>query len=361
MKKILIVVVDIQNGGIESFLSNVLSNIDKSNLIIDIAYNRVSNNSVFFNNIKKRVRNSFSYGGSFCWSPYFHLLKLFYICKHGHYDVIHVNSGVFNGAVLFLAKINGIKSRISHVHVDGFKILSIKDFIKYPLKFFIKYLATRYIAVSFKSGKNFYGNKPFLILKNGVDINMFKFNMENRNKIRNKLKIEDKFIVGHVGRFCTEKNHKFLVEIFNEIYKQKNNSVLLLIGTGPLREEIEEKVNKLNLINNVIFIGNKSNVYEYYQAMDCFILPSLHEGLPFVSIEAQCSGLPCFISDGVPDEAMICNITKISLNKSAKEWANIILEKIKNFKRNEKSSKFIEKAGFDIKDTARQMEQILNE
>ena len=130
-----------------------------------------------------------------------------------------------------------------------------------------------------------------------------------------------------------------------------------MIGEGPLEKQIKEKVKKLNIEAKVKFLGIREDVNKLYQVMDCFVLPSFFEGLGIVNIEAQCSGLPVFISDGVPDEAMICNTTKISLKKSAKQWADIILENIKNFERKDCAA-ILKQAGFDIKDTAKQIERI---
>ena len=197
--------------------------------------------------------------------------------------------------------------------------------------------------------------KNYTVINNGIDIEKFKFNQGVRNKIRKELNIENKFVIGHVGRFSHEKNHEFIVDVFNEIYKQDKNSVLLLIGDGPLKKETEEKVNKLNLSNNVIFTGTKSNVSDYYQAMDIFVLPSFQESFGLVAIEAECSGLPCFISEYVPNEVMICNSTKIKL-KYIKEWVTKILQ-CKFFVRKD-NSEILKQKNFDMKRTIVNIEKV---
>ena len=164
----------------------------------------------------------------------------------------------------------------------------------------------------------------FTIIHNAIDLNKFKFNPVIRKRIRQELGIsDDTKVIGHVGRFTPQKNHKFLIDFYEEVYKKNKNSVLILIGTGPLYEEIKQKVKSLNLEKNVLLLGKKVNVHDYYQAFDAFVLPSIYEGLGIVLIEAQASGLPCLTSDRVPSISKITdNIQYISLDSTISEWIN---------------------------------------
>lgn len=356
MKKVLIVLVNIENGGVEGLISNILENMNKENLSLDCAYNRGAKNSIFAEKIKKHVNKFLRYGGWF-YSPYAYLPKLaFYMWKYGPYDVVHVNSGIFNGAVLLIAKLLGIKERISHLHGDDLYGKSWKNTVKRPFKIFIKHFATIRFATSNLLGKNFYGNKDYQIIKNGILTSAFIYNEDIRQVLRKRYNVQDKFIIGNVSRFDKVKNHEFLIKVFKEIAVQKPNSYLLLIGDGKEENNIKKQVSDSGLKDKVLFLPPQTEINNFYQMIDCFILPSFQEGFGLVAIEAQCSGLPCFISDGVPNEANICNTTKISLKETPQKWAQIILGKMKNFKR-EDCSQRITQAGYDIKRVAKIIEK----
>ena len=176
-------------------------------------------------------------------------------------------------------------------------------------------------------GKKFLQKHELTIINNAIDINKYKYNKNTRIKIRDELKINDKFVIGHIGRFCFQKNHDFLVDVFNEVQKIEKEAVLLLIGEGELEKNIKEKVRKLGIEDKVIFLGTTDNVQDYLQAMDVFVLPSRFEGLPVVGVEAQVSSTKCFFSNNITSEVKITkNVEFISLNCSSKQWAKKILE-----------------------------------
>jgi glycosyltransferase involved in cell wall biosynthesis len=150
--------------------------------------------------------------------------------------------------------------------------------------------------------------------------------METRNEVRNELGIKNEFVIGHVGRFSYQKNHEFLISLFERFTENNHNSKLLLIGVGEKEEHIKELVNKKNLADKVMFLGNRNDVNKLYQAMDAFVLPSFFEGIPVVGIEAQFSGLNCIFSDKIPEE--VCFASKchfVSLNNTV-DWLNILDE-----------------------------------
>ena len=185
--------------------------------------------------------------------------------------------------------------------------------------------------------------------------------LEEINKIREEKRKElnikkDTFVIGHIGRFMPVKNHEFIIDVFNEIHKENKNTLLLLVGQGPLMDEIKEKVKKLKLTRYVKFLGQRTDVNELYQAFDTFIFPSLYEGLGMVAIEAQASGLPCVASTEVPSIVKVTDCLEfLELEDTINTWKNTILEKI-NIKRKNYVTE-IKKAGYDIKIEAKKLEK----
>ena len=183
--------------------------------------------------------------------------------------------------------------------------------------------------------------------------------MKIRNIFREKLDISDKVVIGNVGRFTFQKNHKFLLEVFNEYLKINNEAILLLVGEGELEEEIRNKMKDLNIDNKVIFYGISNEVEKLMQAMDCFVMTSFYEGLPIVGVEAQASGLPLILSDKITNEIkIISNVKFISLNDNARIWACELDKSIK-LQRKDTSNELIEK-GFDIESIAKKLEELFS-
>lgn len=350
--------VNIENGGVESFIANVLKHIAPQEVSIDVAYNRKSVTSIFTPTIQAHANRFFSYGGRLR-SAYCYLPKLaFYIYKYGPYDSVYVNAGIFNGAVLILGKMLRIKQVISHVHGNDICKTNWKIKSKKILLPFISWLADVRLATSQACGEIFYKNLPFTIIKNGIETDAFAFEQSTRQRLRKQLHLENKFVIGNVARLDTVKNHIFLLEIFKHILLQNPAAHLLLIGEGREKARIIAAAKRLNIWENLLILPPQPDIANYYQAMDCFVFPSLHEGLGLVAIEAQCAGLPCFISDGVPDEANLCNTTKIALNQGAAHWAELILKRTAPFVRKEACG-VIKQAGFDIENTVGQLKKIL--
>ena len=171
--------------------------------------------------------------------------------------------------------------------------------------------ATKRLAVSSKAGKALYGSYPYEVIKNGIDCKKFSFNAEQRAAGRERLNLKDKFVIGNISRFSKEKNQMFLLDIFSSIYNRNKSAVLLFAGSGKTEQTVKDKVKEKGLEDSVLFLGEQADCSYLYQVMDCFVFPSKTEGFGIVAIEAQSSGLYCFVSDGVPDEAVICNTAKI--------------------------------------------------
>ena len=293
--------------------------------------------------------------------------ELYRIFKENNYKIVHSHISTLSVFPLRIAKKAGVPIRIAHSHSTSNKKEWKRNLIKNILRPFSKLYANQFFACSELSGRWLFGEKAFKndkikIINNAIDLEKFKFNKEKRNEIRKKLKIDENIIlVGHIGRFVTQKNHEFLIDVFNEIIKKRKqenfDSKLILIGQGNLKENIIEKIKYLGLQDYVIFTGQTTNVSDYYNAMDIFVLPSLYEGLPVVGIEAQANGLLCEFSTDMTKETKVLNTTKfISLKETAKKWAEIILEDYKNFKRKNSFDEMTKK-NFNIKEEAKKLEK----
>lgn len=248
------------------------------------------------------------------------------------------------------AKKAGIKNRIAHAHSTS-QDRNIKLILKKFYMTKIPKYATQLFACGEDAGKWMFSGHDFEIIKNSIDFNNFKYNTTLAEEVRNELNIKkDELVIGHVGRFCYPKNHHFLVDVFKEIHDIVPNSTLVLVGQGELENEIKNKVVQNNLKNSVKFLGLRTDIHRILNAMDCFVFPSNYEGFPVSIVEAQASGLLCFISDRVPQECIISDQVKVvSLDESANQWAKQILSSQSNYKRNNKE---IKDSGFDINENS---------
>ena len=278
---------------------------------------------------------------------------------HKEYKIVHSHTSAKNTLPLGISKWNKVPIRISHSHNTKTE-KGLIGIIKNILKPFLKYVATDFIACGEDAGIWLYGSNYYkrhgVLFRNVIDVSKCKFNSEQRATIRDQNDWESKFVIGNVARFDNQKNHNFIIDIFNSIHQKMPNAILLLIGDGPLKKVIEEKVAKLKLEEFVVFNGVVDNVSDYLQAMDVFLLPSLFEGLPLTIVEAQASGLKCFISEKVITKE--CDLTGlvefISLEASTDVWADRILSSIK-YTRKDISERIIS-AGYDASTSAKHLQ-----
>ena len=328
--KVCNVICDVASGGVEAVLFNYFSHMDREQNDLDLITYGVHSevgaqklSQIGFHIIKIPPKR---YG--FLKS----LRAMDAAIRAGRYDVVHTHLTEWNCIPMFLAWKNGVRIRISHSHMADFPSGVIQKTLFMIQKALNKVFATEYIACGDAAARYLYGKRLVnsgcvKILNNAIDTNVFRWDAEKRKAIRAQLGIlPDVFCVGHIGRFMEQKNHIFMVGIFYEVLKMQPNSVLLLMGTGPLQDAIKEKVNDLDIANNVHFLGVRGDPEMIYQAMDVFCLPSLFEGLPVVVVEAQAMGLPCLVSDKVSEKAKLTSMLEfMSLEESAERWAEELI------------------------------------
>ena len=216
--------------------------------------------------------------------------------------------------------------------------------------------ATHLFACSKSAGQWMFGQSDVQVLPNAINAVQYEFDDKIRYKIRNQLGVEGSYVLGHVGRFSSVKNHTFLIDVFEQLKKVETNVKLLLVGDGEKYSDIQEKVKNKGLSENVIFLGLRSDVNLIMQAMDVFLLPSLYEGLPVTMIEAQAAGLPCIISDRVPIECKITDLVyQVALDESLEVWVEKILG-LKKVKR-ESITKIIKVSGYDIYESVKVLQE----
>ena len=347
-------------GGVESVVMNYYRNIDRSKIQFDFICDEDSTNIP--------CAEIESLGGKVILiPPYQKVIKyhkeLKRVLKEGNYKIVHSHINTLSVFSLFAAKCAGVPVRIAHSHSTTNKKEKNKNLMKQLLRPFSKVFATDYMCCSELAGRWLFGNKEYdkgnvYLLNNAIDLDKFKYDEVVRREKRNELNIDDDtLVIGHVGRFVEQKNHRFLIDIFNEVHKQNEKSILLLVGQGPLMEKIKEKVKSLGIEDSVKFLEQRNDISELYQAFDVFCLPSLYEGLPVVGVEAQATGLLCLFSDDMTKEIKVLESTSfLSLEQSAKKWAEKIVENIRGYKRYN-TIKEIADNNFDIRIEARKLNE----
>lgn len=223
---------------------------------------------------------------------------------HPEYRIVHGHLSSLAFFYLGYARMHGVPHRISHSHGAGF-LRTPKGYAKFLLFRGAKWNANVRLACSAEAGRYLYGKSPFTVVPNAIDCRRFSFDPKVRAQMRQELGVEDSFVVGHVGRFNLQKNHTFLLRLFQALLTEIPTAKLLLLGEGELWDSVQLQARQLGIADHVIFAGVHKDCERYYQAMDAFVLPSLFEGLPVTGIEAQYAGLPCFFADTISRETEI--------------------------------------------------------
>lgn len=282
------------------------------------------------------------------------------------YDVVHLHTSYWKDFLVEEIAIGKkVPKIIVHSHstmVDIIDDTKRKESIKLhnnQKQLFNKNLATDFIACSREAAEWLFGDnipkEEIKIFNNAIDIEKFSYNDEIRNRYKKELNLENNFVLGHVGRFVYQKNHDFLIDVFYEVSKDIEDAKLILVGDGPLKNKIYEKVNKYGIADKVIFLGRREDVNNIMQAMDIFLFPSRFEGLGLVLVEAQCNGLNCIASKNIPYESKVTDRIKY-LPFDKEIW----VEKILNSKNNIRidNSNIIKKKGYSLEEQIKLVEKI---
>lgn len=360
--KILIIGLTNVMGGVETFIYNTTVFSDKTKYQYEFLIHGDEKDCVF----RKEINEFYERQGGFYFVPKYKsspfkclaALNKFFKENGRKYKYIHVHTGLtaeilycFPFCLMYRNKV------IVHSHYSGGKNTKQNKLFR-PL---VNVLVNKRLACSVSAARWMFGEKNVkkaCIINNGIDTERFSYQLEPRKKIRQKYGVENQFIVGHVGRFSSEKNHDFLIDVFEAVKKKKRNAMLMLVGTGELEQEIRDKVQAKKLEGSILFTGVQSNINEYYSAFDCFVMTSWFEGLPVVGVEAQAAGLPCLFSDGIPKKILITDRAKtVPLSDSAEVWAELICKDEVNFHR-EQYADIVDKQGYGVKNTVKKLEEV---
>ena len=310
-------------GGAETMIMNYYRHIDKTQIQFDFIIHSNRNDKQFYEDEIKKM------GGNIFHLPKYFVLNHFsykrkwkrFFKEHPDYKIIHGHMRSTASIYLKIAKKFGLKT-ISHSHSmdngNGIKAV-VRNFLCGKIvKYSDYFVACSNDAAVWLFGPSILNSSKYILLKNAIELSKYRFDPKIRKIVRKELDINNEFVIGHVGRFCTQKNHEFLIDLFKKMNDDSNiNLRLILVGTGELRDRIVEKSIDYKIIDKIIFLENRSDVNEILQAFDIFCFPSIHEGLGIAAIEAQASGLPTIISNFVPSDTIVTkNVYKLPLDIS---------------------------------------------
>lgn len=284
------------------------------------------------------------------------------ILKQEHYDVIHCHRIFLAELYMFLGWLNNVPIRIAHAHMAFIKGHLKGRLLNRMLKPLLKLMTTNRLACGKAAGKYVWGSlKKVTVLNNAIDLQKFAPNEEIRDEYRKNLGLSKQdIVIGHVGRFNEQKNHVFLVQIFEKLCNLHpgKNFYLVMIGVGETQQQIQSITKKSKYCNRYIYLNLQPDVHNWMQSFDVFLLPSLFEGLPVVGVEAQASGLPCVFSSAITNEfKMGKHVHFLSLEDSVENWANCVYDFCCLGKKDDNRETII-KEGFDIDCEAKKLEHI---
>lgn len=354
-------------GGAENLIMNIYRNIDREKVQFDFLVNFYGD-MYFQKEIDRLGGRIYKMKTLLQLGPRVYAAELERFFKnHKEYRIVHSHLETTTGIILECAKKAGVRFRIAHAHNTRYTragVMSIPENVyKNYCRRKIKRNATARFACSQPAARWLFRekSKETFILKNGIDIDKFRFSPQIRQHMAEHLGIsQTTTVLVHTGRFYDQKNHTFLIDIFKAYRELNPDSLLLLIGEGPLLGEIKKRAAALGILDSVLFLGLREDVCSLVQRGDAFVLPSKFEGLPLALVEAQCAGLECYVSNCVPQEGDLgCGLVSfLSLDSSAEEWAKGIK---KGTRERESASDKVAAAGYDIKSTAKRLEMLYAE
>lgn len=346
-------------GGISTFILNYYSHMNRDLFLFDFV--------MYKEKIGVNGMKLMDYGCHFFSIPAKskHLIKYYRnlseILKKGNYDVIHVHTNTSSYIPLLIAKKAKIKIRIAHAHsavINQNCIYKIKTMLAYKL---IPYSATHMCACSNEAGRLVFGTNNFQLVPNAIDTDKFSFNETQRFHMRNKMDInQDCLVLGMVGRLSKEKNTQFAIKCFSSYLKVNNKAILLIAGDGILKNKLYKLAVDLKIEKHIVFLGQRKDVENLYQAMDIFLLPSEFEGFPIAALEALSTGLPVLLSDNITKDINISrNMRYLPINEcdcNINKWVNAIEEFSKSKNRYKENS--VQESGFSISECVGVLERV---
>lgn len=327
-------------GGAESMIMNYYRKIDRSQIQFDFLVHR-KEKAAFDEEIENLGGRIYRFDPINPLFPgdYYNKLRDFFK-EHSEYSIIHSHLNTFSCFPLKIAKEFNIPCRIAHAHIaiDDVSLGSLfsnkesiketfKKLIKLQLKKKVKKDATDLFSCGEKAGNWLFGkDTSFTTMNNAIDTEKFAYNQSIAQQYKKEFGVEKNLVIGHVGRFASQKNHAFLLKIFKEVLQKKPTAVLMMVGDGPLRSVMEKEAAQLSIEKNVRFLGVRADVPQLFQMFDVFVFPSFYEGLPVTLIEAQAAGIKVFASDSITTEVSLTeDIEFLSIDQSPESWADKIL------------------------------------
>ena len=344
-----------ERGGLESMLMNYYRHIDRTRVQFDFLVHR-QERAAFDDEIEALGGKIYRLPKLVPWSgTYRHALNAFFD-EHPEYRIVHVHQDCLSSIALQSAAQHGVPVRIAHSH-NANQDKNWKYLVKLWYRRTISKDATALFACGQEAGDWMFGGAPFQVIRNAIDAASYRYAAAKRSAMRQQLGLSEELAIGHVGRFNPQKNHPFLLEIFAALLKQEPNAVLLLVGGGNDLPKIQARAQALGISGRVRFLGVRSDVADLMQAMDVFVFPSLYEGLPVTMVEAQAAGLPCLISDCIPQECVLIPdlVKALPLTVAADTWAETALA-LRASPRTDRRAE-IAARGFDIVSEAEKLQE----
>lgn len=354
MIKVLQIGMSYETGGTEVFLYNHYKSINREEIQFDFI--KLKDTMSFEEEIISLGAHVYQIPSART-NPFTSYKKLLQIIEQNEYDVVHINISSFANLIPVLtAKRGKVPKIILHSHNNGMETSMLKTVLHHINKFITKPMKLQRLACSKSAGEFMFGNTPFEVFENAINPTEFAYNPEERKEKRKELGIEqDSYVIGNVGRLHSQKNQKFLIDVFNKYLKINPNAYLLIIGQGELEQELISQAETLGIQDRVKMPGFKTNIKDYYNAMDIFCLPSIYEGLGIVGIEAQMNGLPCIYSDKCVPEVDISNQSLFLNLNHLNDWVKAI-ECIRQIQ--EESRRYIQPNRYNLEVNAKKLEKI---
>ena len=344
-------------GGSQTVMMNIYRNIDREKIQFDFVIDHPKED-YFAEEIRSlggRVYTMPAFRGTNAgeirrdWNNFFY--------THPEYTILHSHTRSYAALYLPVARAHGVKTIIhSHSTSTGG---GVKGAVKAVMQLPLRHQADVLMACSLDAGEWLYGKRAcqserFILLPNGIDTRRFALAPGTRERYRRELGLEGRYVIGNVGRFYDVKNHTFLLDVFQKIHEREPEAMLLLVGVGPLQQQMAQKAVELGVAEQVIMTGNRDDVPELLGAMDVFAFPSLWEGLPMTVVEAQAAGLPCVLSDTITKEVDVSPLVEYLPLGDAEQWADALLTR----RQRQDVSKNIARAGFDIRSSVKRLTEL---